>query len=68
MNDDTVLITTYVGAWAWHIIAVIFLHGLILMLVLNKFMWTLGFAGVIFFAEFMAWLRKREVEDMENET
>ena len=64
MNET--LITRYIAAWMWHLIAVLFLLRTISFLILDMYIWMIGMAGVVLFAEFMSWKRKHEVEEMEK--
>lgn len=61
------IITIYIASWMWHLIAVMFLIGTIFMLVIDQFVFMLGFAGVIFVCEFMAWKRQKEILRTQNE-
>lgn len=61
------IITKYISAWAWHLIAVLFLVGAIILFALRKGIYTLILIGVLFVAEFIAYARKRELEVLDKE-
>ena len=62
--DKARIITTYISAWAWHIIALLFFLKMLDFLMIHNYVWMFGFAGIFFFAEVMAWSRKINVEKM----
>lgn len=66
MNELEVL-TTYISAWSWHIVGVIFLAQGITFLVFNKFVFAMGMFGVMLMCEVIAMLRKRRIEEWQEE-
>lgn len=67
MNDDVLIVTSYVGAWMWHIIAVIFLSQAAVLLALTKAIWAIVFFVVAGFAEYMAWKRQKQLGKWETQ-
>jgi len=65
--SNTILITRYIAAWSWHIIAMIFLLGFIIALMLSQIFWAIGLVGVLIVCEFFAWTRQKEIVELENE-
>lgn len=65
--EELNIITTYIASWMWHLIGVMFLIGFIFMLVIDKFVFMLGLAGVTLFCEVMAWKKQKEVYKLQNE-
>jgi len=65
MNGDIKILTSYIAAWGWHLTSIIFLCTLILMVALNKGLFSTVFAGAFFisfaYSLYMAHQRKREV-------
>jgi len=66
--EELNIITTYIASWMWHLIGIMFLIGLIFMLIIDRFVFMLGFAGVTLFCEIMAWRKQREVYKLQNES
>lgn len=61
-NQEVRIITRYISAWMWHLMAIIFLCTSIILLVSQKYPFAWGIIGVFTVCEFMAWKRKKEVE------
>lgn len=68
MNNK--ILTSYIAAWAWHIIAIMFFLNAITFMLDNKGIpWILAYFFMIAICEFMAWKRQGELrkEEMINE-
>jgi len=65
MNET--IITRFISAWAWHILGIMFLNTAIIMLAIGRPLWALSSFGVLMFCEVVAYKRKREVEEFEDE-
>lgn len=66
MNFDEIqIITRYIGSWFWHLIAIMFLCTLIVIIVLQNYVFIVALALLIAICEFMALKRKREISNGE---
>ena len=61
--NETIILTKYIAAWSWHIIAMIFLVGTLVAAMLNKMPYLIGLAIIVGVAEYMALKRKGEIEN-----
>lgn len=72
MNDTNQLVKMennlrlYISAWAWHILAIVFLSTLIFSLLIGNIYFTIALAFIIGFCEYKALARKWELLE-ENE-
>lgn len=62
-KEEIKLITLFISAWAWHLTSVIILSSMLIALWLGKYPFVLGLAGVILLTEYLAWSRKKELEN-----
>lgn len=67
VSEETILITRYISSWGWHLIAVMFLIQVVNFLLIDRYVWAISMGGVMFIAELMAMVRKREVFDSEED-
>lgn len=66
MNNDATLIIKYINAWAWHMIAVIFLGYAIISSMLGKYIFTLSCAIIMGIAEYIAVNRQQDFYKEQN--
>jgi len=66
MNQDTSLLTRYISAWGYHILAFMSLLKAVSFLIVQRYVWMIGMAGVVIVCEAMALWRKRDVENAEG--
>ena len=67
MDDDTIMITSFISAWGWQILAMMSLFFSMLFLSLPRTMMTIVFYVALFFVfigcEFISLKRKSEVQE-----
>ncbi len=59
MNEK--LITTYIAAWMWHLITVIFFATTIILIATHSFLFIIITISIMVVSEAMAWKRKWQV-------
>lgn len=65
MQDKSIeIITTYIAAWMWHLIAIMHLLKAISFLIVHRYVWMFGMVGVVIVCEIVAMTRKKEVYDL----
>lgn len=67
MQHDTLVLTRFISAWSWHLIAVMFFLKSISFLIVHRYEWMVGMLGVFVVAEIIALRRKGDVERGEKE-
>lgn len=65
-SNDIRIMTEYISSWCWHLIAIMFLCTLVIVIVLQNFVFTVALALLIAGSEFMALKRKKELLNEES--
>ena len=59
--DETILITKYIAAWSWQIIAIIFLNTAFVLVISNHNYLAISFSVIFFVCELMSFKRQKEL-------
>lgn len=59
--EEIILLTKYISAWGWHLIAVILLATALVAGMLSQIVYIIGLGFGIAFAEFMALNKQRQI-------
>ena len=65
-KEEVFIITSYIGAWAWHIIALVLITGGIICLAIGKSEYAIVLFGLGGLSEVMSYKRKKEVHKWES--